>query len=77
MHFICPQNFAEKLKTMPMQNFGVQIRYILGNVKVACKAIYREYPHPPPPHGDLNGTVLRLLSKFILSVGTATKMSET
>ena len=66
MHFICPQNFAEKLKTMPMQNFGVQIRYILGNVKVACKAIIGSTPTPPPPqpHGDLNGAVLRLLSKF-------------
>ena len=41
-----------------MQNFGVQIRYILGNVKVACKAIIGS---TPPPHGDLNGAVLLLL----------------
>ena len=49
---------------MPMQNFGAEIRYILGNVKVACKAIIGRTTTTPPPHGDLNGAVLRLLSKF-------------
>ena len=50
MHLICASKFCitfvfhfswvlqpsqEKLKTMLMQNFGGQIRYIMGNVEVA------------------------------------------
>ena len=61
---------------MPMQNFGVQIRYILGNVKVACKAIIGSTPTPPPPPWGFKWGCVTIVKK-ILSVGTATKMSET
>ena len=54
MHLICPpkvcitfvfhfswvlQLSQEKLKTMLMQNFGRQIRCIVGNVEVACRRL--------------------------------------
>ena len=55
MHLICPGKFCitfvfhfswvlqpsqEKLKTMLMQNFGGQIRCIMGNVEVAYKVFF-------------------------------------
>ena len=57
-----------------MQNFGAEIRYILGNVKVACKAVIGSTP-PPPLWGFKWGCVTIVIK--ILSVGTGTKMSET